>query len=117
MSVKNVINVVASVTARIKNWAKANAQSFQHALTRFATERFLARLEASDFADRFVLKGGNFQLMRKNLFSGRRISKRMELKPIVPVSLRRLSITSHQKYVHCCQKVKRHIHFSFTERP
>ena len=59
MSVKNVTNVAASVTARIKNWANANARSFQHALTRYATERFFARLEASDFADRFVLKGGN----------------------------------------------------------
>ena len=39
MSVKKVTNVAASVTARIKNWAKANAQSFQHALTRYATER------------------------------------------------------------------------------
>ena len=59
MSVKNVTNVAASVTARIKNWANANARSFQHALTRYATERFFVRLEASDFADRFVLKGGN----------------------------------------------------------
>lgn len=57
MSVKKVTNVAASVTARIKNWAKANAQSFQHALTRYGTERFFARLEASDFADSFVLKG------------------------------------------------------------
>ena len=59
MSVKTVSNVPASVAARIRNWAKANAQSYQHALTRYATERFFARLEASDFADRFVLKGGN----------------------------------------------------------
>ena len=68
MSVKNITNVAASVTARIKNWAKANAQSFQHALTRYATERFFARLEASDFADSFVLKGGNLLVV---WFSGK----------------------------------------------
>lgn len=59
MSIKTVTNVVASLTARIKNWAVANSQSYQHALTRYANERFFARLEASDFADKFVLKGGN----------------------------------------------------------
>ena len=59
MSSKNVTNVPASITARIKNWAAANSQSYQHALTRYATERFFARLESSDFSDRFVLKGGN----------------------------------------------------------
>ena len=68
MSVKNITNVAASVTARIKNWVKANAQSFQHALTRYATERFFARLEASDFADKFVLKGGNLLVV---WFSGK----------------------------------------------
>jgi predicted nucleotidyltransferase component of viral defense system len=59
MSSKLVTNVPASITARIKNWAMANSQSYQHALTRYATERFFARLEVSDFSDRFVLKGGN----------------------------------------------------------
>lgn len=59
MSSKNVTNVPASITARIKNWAAANSQSYQHALTRYTTERFFARLESSDFSDRFVLKGGN----------------------------------------------------------
>ena len=59
MSSKNITNVSASITARIKNWAVANSQTYQHALTRYATERFFARLEASDFSDRLVLKGGN----------------------------------------------------------
>ena len=59
MSSKNITNVSASITARIKNWAVVNSQTYQHALTRYATERFFARLEASDFSDRLVLKGGN----------------------------------------------------------
>ena len=59
MSSKNITNASASITARIKNWAVANSQTYQHALTRYATERFFARLEASDFSDRLVLKGGN----------------------------------------------------------
>lgn len=68
MSSKKVINVPASITARIKNWAAANSQSYQHALTRYATERFFARLESSDFSDRFVLKGGNLLVV---WFSGK----------------------------------------------
>ena len=59
MSSKQVTNVAASIAARIKNWATANSRTFQHALNRYATERFFARLETSAFADRFVLKGGN----------------------------------------------------------
>lgn len=56
---RDVVNRSASVAARIRNWAKANGRTYQHALTRFATERFCARLAASEHASRLVLKGGN----------------------------------------------------------
>lgn len=56
---RDVVNRSASVAARIRNWAKANGRTYQHALTRFATERFCARLAASEYASRLVLKGGN----------------------------------------------------------
>lgn len=59
MSSKTPTNLTASIAAKIKNWADANSQSYQHALTRYATERFLARLETSGYANKFVLKGGN----------------------------------------------------------
>lgn len=59
MKAKPIVNVTASIAARIKNWASKNHRSYQHALTRYAVERFLARLEASRFANQFVLKGGN----------------------------------------------------------
>ena len=59
MSAKSVSNIPASIAARVKNWAAINSRTYQHALNRYATERFLARLEASAFVDRLVLKGGN----------------------------------------------------------
>lgn len=59
MSSRCMANVSASIAARIKNWAAANSRTYQHALNRYATERFFARLETSGFADRLVLKGGN----------------------------------------------------------
>lgn len=52
-------NLPASVMARLKALAKENGWEYPQVLARYATERFLARLAASRFADRFVLKGGN----------------------------------------------------------
>lgn len=43
--------------ARLLNLSKANGQSFDLVLTRFALERLLFRLSQSRYADRFVLKG------------------------------------------------------------
>jgi len=54
---KEIKNVGASVRARLLQFAKANGQSFDLILTRFALERLLFRLGQSRHADRFVLKG------------------------------------------------------------
>lgn len=54
---KEIKNVGASVRARLLNLAKANGQSFDLVLTRFALERLLYRLSRSRHANRFVLKG------------------------------------------------------------
>ena len=43
--------------ARLLSLSKANSQSFDLVLTRFAIERLLFRLSRSRYADRFVLKG------------------------------------------------------------
>lgn len=54
---KGIKNIGASVRARLLNLSKANGQSFDLVLTRFALERLLFRLGQSRHADRFVLKG------------------------------------------------------------
>src|SRR3546814_5132273 len=55
-------NIGASVRARLLNLSKANGQSFDLVLTRFALERLLFRLSQSPHADRFVLKGAMLML-------------------------------------------------------
>lgn len=54
---KEIKNIGASVRARLLNLSKANGQSFDLVLTRFALERLLFRLSQTHYADRFVLKG------------------------------------------------------------
>lgn len=54
---KEIKNIGVSVRARLLNLSKANGQSFDLVLTRFALERLLFRLSQSRYADRFVLKG------------------------------------------------------------
>lgn len=54
---KEIKNLGASVRARLLKLSKANGQSFDLVLTRFALERLLYRLSQSPHADRFVLKG------------------------------------------------------------
>lgn len=54
---REIKNIGASVRARLLNLSKANGQSFDLVLTRFALERLLFRLSQSPHADRFVLKG------------------------------------------------------------
>lgn len=54
---KEITNIGASVRARLLKLSKANGQSFDLVLTRFALERLLYRLSRSVHADRFVLKG------------------------------------------------------------
>ncbi len=50
-------NIGASVRARLLNLSRANGQSLDLVLTRFALERLLFRLSRSRYAERFVLKG------------------------------------------------------------
>src|SRR3546814_5779475 len=54
---KEIKNSGASGRARLLKLSKANGQSFDLVLTRFALERLLFRLSQSPHADRFVLKG------------------------------------------------------------
>ncbi len=51
------MNTAASVRARLLNLSKQTGEDFQALLNRYAIERFLYRLCASDQADRFILKG------------------------------------------------------------
>ena len=54
---REIRNLGASVRARLLKLSKANGQSFDLVLTRFALERLLYRLSHSPHAERFVLKG------------------------------------------------------------
>jgi predicted nucleotidyltransferase component of viral defense system len=54
---RQVTNVAASVRQRLLNHARAQGQDFQLVLTHYAIERLLYRLEHSEYAGRFVLKG------------------------------------------------------------
>lgn len=50
-------DLAASVRQRLLNLAKERAENFELVLVRYALERFLYRLSASEHADRFLLKG------------------------------------------------------------
>lgn len=54
---KGKTNVAASVTARLRNRARATDDDFQRLLVGYCFERFLYRLGASALRNRFVLKG------------------------------------------------------------
>lgn len=54
---KDVLNVGASVRARLLNLARKEGKSHEFLLTRYALERLLYRLTQTPHADRFVLKG------------------------------------------------------------
>ncbi len=54
---KVATNIGASVRARLLHLARARGEDFQLVLTRYANERLLFRLAASQHAQRFVLKG------------------------------------------------------------
>ena len=53
-------DIAASVLARLKNKAKESGRSYQLCLQLFCQEEFLRRLEKSEYAENFVLKGGLF---------------------------------------------------------
>jgi predicted nucleotidyltransferase component of viral defense system len=50
-------NLTASVRARLMNLARQGREDFGEVLSRYARERLLYRLSASDYRERFVLKG------------------------------------------------------------
>lgn len=50
-------NLVASVRQRLRSLARERGEEFGLVLTRFANQRFLRRLAASDERERFLLKG------------------------------------------------------------
>lgn len=51
-------DVVASVSARLSNYAHEHNYIYQEILQYYAIERFLYRLAQSKYTDAFVLKGG-----------------------------------------------------------
>jgi predicted nucleotidyltransferase component of viral defense system len=57
MTRKAIRNIAASVWTRLTAIAREKGEDFQRILIRYATERFLYRLERSGYGDSFVLKG------------------------------------------------------------
>jgi len=55
-----MVDVVASVLAKLKNKAKASGISYQQCLQLFVQEEFLRKLSKSGFDDFLILKGGLF---------------------------------------------------------
>ena len=55
-----MVDVAASVLARLKNRAQISGRSYQLCLQLFCQEEFLRRLEKSKYAENLVLKGGLF---------------------------------------------------------
>lgn len=60
MAVKEIKDMGASVLARLKKQAKETGINYQTCLQLFAQEEFLRKLEMSQYAENFVLKGGMF---------------------------------------------------------
>lgn len=54
---KKLTNLAASIRERLLQRARVTGEEFQLVLTEFANERFLYRLGASAYRDRFILKG------------------------------------------------------------
>lgn len=50
-------NLAASIKDRLQNYARANRLPLNPLLERYVLGRFLARLSASEYAERFILKG------------------------------------------------------------
>ena len=57
MTQSKVKNLPASVKARLANVAREQREDFQELLSRFGRERLLYRLSASEYRERFILKG------------------------------------------------------------
>ena len=52
-----IVNLAASVRARLMNHARETARPFQEVFQHYAMERFLYRLSRSPYSRRFTLKG------------------------------------------------------------
>ena len=59
-------HLAASIRQRLLNYAQAQGEDFHLVLTRYAIERLLYRLEQSDVADRFILKGAMLFILWSN---------------------------------------------------
>ncbi len=57
MSTKKPVNIAASVKQRLLNVSRNLGEDFNFVLTKYCLERFLYRLTASNYRDRFILKG------------------------------------------------------------
>ncbi len=55
---KETTNYGSSIRAKLLNLSRKVNQPYQMLLTRYIQERFLYRLSASEYRDRFLLKGG-----------------------------------------------------------
>lgn len=55
-----MVDIAASVLAKLKNKAKVSGISYQQCLQLFFQEEFLRRLAGSKYAENFILKGGLF---------------------------------------------------------
>jgi len=55
---RQITNIEASIRQRLLNISRTRGEDFGFVLTRYANERFLYRLYQSEYADRFILKGG-----------------------------------------------------------
>lgn len=55
-----MVDMGASVLARLKRKATESGRSYQLCLQLFCQEEFLRRLEKSKYSENFVLKGGLF---------------------------------------------------------
>ena len=64
-----MIDISASVLARLKNEAVKNKRSYQVCLQLFCQEEFLRRLQKSKYSENFVLKGGLFLYFLTNFDS------------------------------------------------
>lgn len=66
MSNPNPTNIAASVEAKLKNVTAERKIDYRFILIRYATERFFYRLSLSQYANQFVLKGGNLFVIWQN---------------------------------------------------
>ncbi len=66
MSNPNPTNIAASVEAKLKNVTAERKIDYRFILIRYATERFFYRLSISQYANQFVLKGGNLFVIWQN---------------------------------------------------